>query len=72
MNDYYSKVSKDSSVRCKEFLDNTEYDYIEGKVFDTARADSLDELKNKKGWADSYKFLWNLKEGNGRMKNPDE
>lgn len=70
MNNYYEKVSENSSVRCQEFLSNTEYDYVEKKVFGAAGVDSLNELKNKKGWIDSYKFLWNLKEGNGAMKTP--
>lgn len=72
MNDYYANVSEDSSVRCREFLDNTDYVYVEEKVFTAADVDSLDQLKNKDGWFDSYKFLWNLKEGNGIMKIPKE
>ncbi len=40
-------------------------------MLEAANVDSLEDLKNKEGWADSYKFLWNLSQGNGIMKNPE-
>ena len=58
---YYKELNVNPQLRAQEFKKNNDYNSVEKAVLDGANVKSLDELKAKDGWSDSYDFLMSLK-----------
>ena len=58
---YYEELNENPQLRAQEFEKNNDYASVEKAVLDGAHVKSLDELKAKDGWSDSYDFLMSLK-----------